>query len=107
MSSLEKNCYRYVVVGLGKSLPNLGGGNDCTEPPCTPAYPGISVSGVWEKGFVQIQPTDATKQFSPRAISAVDFASEELARFWLDQTTNGQDFRNWYDQIILVRVYNG
>lgn len=106
MSNLEKNCYRFVVVGLGKSLPTLGNG-ECNEPPCTPAYPGVAMSGAWEKGFVQIQPADPTKQFSPRAISAVDFASEELARFWLDQTTNGHEFRNWYDQIILVRVYNG
>jgi len=103
MTTLEKNCYRYVLIGLGKGQEVL----ECTEPPCSPTYPGIAKSGAWQHGYVQIQPADPAKQFRPRGISAVDFASEELARFWMTSTAHGKDFCKWYEQVILVRVYNG
>ena len=106
MNNVELHCYRYVLVGLGEQDPQLGG-KPCTEPPCTPGYPGIAKNGEWELGYKQIQPSDPNKQFRPRAISAIDFASEELAKLWLTETKSGTEFQSWYGQIILVRVYNG
>ena len=107
MLAIQRHCYRYVVIGLGVMVPTLGGGTECPEPPCTPAYPGIAVSGEWEKGYIQIQPTDPAVQFRPRAISAVDFSSIELAQFWLHQTESGKGFLASFPQVIITRVYNG
>jgi hypothetical protein len=111
MSQLKPiaNCYRYIIIGLGK-MPEILGRGYCTEPPCSPAYPGIAETGQWEKGYTQIKPKEPTPQdpqFTPRAISAVDFASEELANYWLNSTADGKAFFDWYDQVILVRVHNG
>jgi hypothetical protein len=94
--------YRYVYVGQAKNKSTLPG--PCPTPPCNPAMPGTGPDGTWSEGYKVIK---GGKEWTPVAISAIEFGSYEIAEWWLKKTAAGKQFHATFDYIVLVCVDPG
>ena len=94
--------YRYVYVGQAKSKTSLP--RPCPQDPCEAAMPGKGPDGTWTEGYKVIK---GGKAWLPVAISAIEFSSLELAKYWLAKTADGKQFKASFDYIVLVCVDPG
>ena len=60
--------------------------------------------GTWTEGYKVIK---GGKAWLPVAISAIEFSSLELAKYWLAKTADGKQFKASFDYIVLVCVDPG
>ena len=98
------NGFRYLVIGLDYDL-GQSMGQECPEPPCPFAIPTVPTKEL-EPQFAQygfdVIKTDAAR-FQPQALGGMEFASNELATFWL-ASHDGQVFQTVFKYVFVARV---
>lgn len=101
------NGFRYLVVGLDyKVAGGTMGEPECGQPICPmaiPVKPTVELQPQYAlHGFETIQ-TDSSA-WQPRSIGGMEFPSHETARFWLDQTHDGEEFKRFFKFAFVARV---